>query len=148
MSYIPYTNRGYNQILIGEIFMSYYNFLSENTIHNRIMKFLKSFLKYGIIFAFSFIISFYLIYNSQYNAEDKEKEYKERITQLEQENKTLSETVDSLNIQIDNVKKFYEEEKKANASSQEKEPDEGQDDEGENPRDNQDVTQNSGDSAQ
>lgn len=123
--------------------MSYYNFLSENSILNRIVKFLKVFLKYGAIFAFSFAISFYLIYNSQYNAEDKEKEYKERITQLEQENKKLSETVDSLNIQIDNVKKFYEEEKKANTTipeTPEAEPEEGQDD-GENPQDNPDVTQ-------
>ncbi len=122
--------------------MSYYNFLSENSTLNRIVKFLKVFLKYGVIFAFSFAISFYLIYNSQYNAEDKEKEYKERITQLEQENKNLSETVDSLNIQIDNVKKFYEEEKKANAVPSEPAPEEeGQDDDGENLQDNQDATQ-------
>ena len=96
--------------------MNYYDFFSENKKAYTIRKYFLGFIKYAVIFALSFALSFFLIYNAKFNESDKIKEMNDEITELKKQNKELAETVDSLNIQIDNVKKFYDEERKAKSN--------------------------------
>lgn len=96
--------------------MNYYNFFSEHTKAYTFRMWLLGFLKYSVIFLVSFALSFLLIYNTKFNETEEIKALNDEIHQLKKENKKLSETVDSMNIQMDNVKKFYEEEKKAQSN--------------------------------
>ena len=80
--------------------MNYYNFFSEHTKAYNLRVWFLGILKYTVIFVLSFALSFFLIYNAKFNESDEVKKLNDEI----------------LNIQIDNVKKFYEEEKKAQSN--------------------------------